>query len=181
MKETISTEEEKTNFEKAAECWIWKNPFEDREKKVRDHCHYAGTFRGAAHNQCNLLFRKPKHVPVILHNLAGYDSHLFINSLGKTQGNIDCISNNEEKYISFSKSVNDEKSHLKYKIRFIDRLKFMSSGLDKLTNNLERGQFENKKTPSKNFELCLRKGVFPYDWFDSLEKLSERNLLPKEQ
>jgi len=56
----------------------------------------------------------------------------------------------------------------------------MSSGLDKLTNILERDQFENMKTHSKNFELCLRKGVFPHDWFDSLEKLSERNLPPKE-
>jgi len=26
----------------------------------------------------------------------------------------------------------------------------------------------------------VRKGVFPYDWFDSLEKLSERNLPAKE-
>jgi len=180
VKETILTEEEKENFEKAAECWICKNPFEDGEKKVRDHYHYSGKFRGAAHNQCNLLFQKLKHVPVILHNLAGYDSHIFINSLGKTQGNIDCIPNNEEKYICFSKSVNDENSHLKYKIRFIDSLKFMSNGLDKLTNNLERSQFENMKTHSKNFELCLRKSVFPYDWFDSLEKLSERNLPPKE-
>jgi len=179
VKEMILTEEEKTTFEKAAECWICKNPFEDGEKKVRDHCHYSGKLRGAAHNQCNLLFRKPKHVPVILHNLAGYDSHLFISSLGKTQGNIDCIPNNEGKYINFSKSVNDENSHLKYKIRFIDGLKFMSSSLDNLTNNLERGQFENMKTHSKNFELCLRKGVFPFDWFDSLEKLSERNLPPK--
>jgi len=180
VKEMILTEQEKTNFEKAAECWICKNPFEDGEKKVRDHCHYSGKFQGAAHDQCNLLFRKPKHVPVILHNLAGYDSHLFISSLGKTQGSIDCIPNNEEKYISFSKSVNDDNSHLKYKIQFIDSLKFMSSGLDKLTNNIERGQFENMKTHSKNFELCLRKGVFPYDWFDCLEKLTEKQFSPKE-
>ena len=100
VKVMILTEEEKTNFEKARECWICKNPFEDGEKKVRDHCHYSGKFRGAAHNKCNLLFRKPKHVPVIFYNLSGYDSHLFIKHLGKTQSQIDCIPNNEEKYIS---------------------------------------------------------------------------------
>jgi len=98
VKEMILTEEEKTDFEKAVECWIWKNPFEDGEKKVRDHCHYSGKFRGAAHNKCNLRFRKPKHVPVIFHDLSGYDSHLFIKNLGKTQGQIACIPNNEEKY-----------------------------------------------------------------------------------
>jgi len=76
-------------------------------------------------------------VPVIFHNLSGYDSHLFIKNLGKTQGQIDCIPNNEEKYISFSKSVNDENKKLKYKIRFTDSFKFVSSSLDKLVNNLE--------------------------------------------
>ena len=64
QKQELILTEEKTNFEKAAECRICKNPFEDGEKKVRDHCHYSGKFRGAAHNQYNLLFRKPKHVPV---------------------------------------------------------------------------------------------------------------------
>jgi len=116
VKEMILTEEEKTNFEKAAECWICKNPFEDGEKKVRDHWHYSGKFRGAAHNKCNLLFRKPKHVPVIFHNLSGYDSHLFIKNLGKTQGQIDCIPNNEDKYISFSKvlTMKTRNSNTKY-------------------------------------------------------------------
>jgi len=180
VKEMILTEEEKTNFEKAAECWICKNPFEDGEKKVRDHCHCSCKFRGAAHNKCNLLFRKPKHVPVIFHNLSGYDSHLFIKNLGKTQGQIDCIPNNEEKYISFSNSVNDENKKFKCKIRFIDSLKFMSSSLDKLVNNLEPDQFKNLKEQFNDIELLVRKGVFLYDWFDSLEKLSERNLPPKE-
>jgi len=57
---------------------------------------------------------------MIFHNLSGYDSHLFIKNLGKTQGQNDCIPNNEEKYISFSKSVNDENKKFKYKIRVID-------------------------------------------------------------
>ena len=126
-------------------------------------------------------------MPVIFHNLSGYDSHLFIKNLGKTQGQIDCIPNNEEKYISFSKSVNDENKKFKYKIRFIDSFKFMSSNLDKLVNNLEPDQFKTLKeqsqsglVPKGSLSILVRKGVFPYDWFDSLEKLSERNLPPKE-
>ena len=46
-------------------------------EKVADHCHYTGKFRGTAHNSCNLLCRKPKFIPVIFHNLSGYDSHLI--------------------------------------------------------------------------------------------------------
>ena len=37
--------------------------------KVRDHCHFTGVYRGAAHNSCNLQCRKPLILPVILHNL----------------------------------------------------------------------------------------------------------------
>ena len=81
--------------------------------------------------------------------------------------------------ICFSKSVNDENNKIKYKIRFIESFKFMSSSLDKLVNNLEPDEFKNLKEQFK-VELLVRKGVFPHDWFDSLEKLSERNLPPKE-
>jgi len=166
----ILTEEDKRKFEEATECWISKKSFDDGENKVRDHCHFSGKFRGAAHNKCNLDFRKPIHVLVILHNLAGYDSHFFIQSLGKTQAEIDCIPNNEEKYISFSKFVHDENKKLKQKIRFIDSLKFVPSSLDKLVKTLEPDQFKNLKEQYNDIEFLVRNGVFLYDWFDSLEK-----------
>jgi len=105
VKELIFSEDDRAKFEKARECWVCKNPFEDGDDKVRDHCHFSGQFRGAAHNKCNLLYRKPKHVPVIFHNLSGYDSNLFIMSLGNYNGNIDGIPNTEEKYIFFSKRI----------------------------------------------------------------------------
>ena len=53
--------------------------------KVRDHCHITGKYRGAAHACCNLNYQLPSFYPVILHNLSGYDAHLFIKTLG---GNI---------------------------------------------------------------------------------------------
>lgn len=96
----------------AYKCWLCEKPFltTDLEKgglggRVRDHCHYAGRFRGAAHNDYNLKYRKPAFIPVIFHNLSGYDSHLFIKNLGVKGGNIDCIPKNEESYISVSKEV----------------------------------------------------------------------------
>ena len=50
--------------------------------KVRDHCHYTGKFRGAAYLDCNRKFKKPDFTPVFFHNLANYDSHLFVRNLG---------------------------------------------------------------------------------------------------
>ena len=67
--------------------------------KVRDHCHVSGKFRGAAHEVCNLKYKIPKFWPVVFHNLSGYDSHLFIETLENSEGDISCIPNNEENYI----------------------------------------------------------------------------------
>ena len=84
---------------KKSNCAICKGPLTG--ETVRDHDHLTGKFRGAAHSQCNLQYQLPKFVPVIFHNLSGYDSHLFIKQLGKSKGNINCIPNNEEKIYKF--------------------------------------------------------------------------------
>ena len=76
----------------------------------------------------------------MFHNLSGYDSHLFIKNLGFSEGNIDCIPNNEEKYISFTKRIQTG-----HKIKFIDSLKFMRTSLDSLVNNLPKDAFNNVK------------------------------------
>ena len=132
------TKKEQSEFENAKICWICQKEFKEADKKVRDHCHFTGKFRGAAHNICNLQFKKPKFTPVIFHNLSGYDAHLFVKNLGKTEGNIKCIPNNEEKYISFSKDIvvdeytnkKGEKIEIMHEIRFIDSFKFMASSLE---------------------------------------------------
>ena len=89
------TKEEEKQFYKVSNCWICGEYLGN--DRVQDHCHYTGRYRGAAHNSCNLKYRKPNNKSVFFHNLTGYDSHLFIKKLGVTKGNIDCIPNNEEK------------------------------------------------------------------------------------
>ena len=80
------------------------------EDRVRDHCHLSGQFRGAAHEVCNLKYKVPTFFPVAFRNLCGYDSHLFKNTLGNSDGDISCVPNNEENYISFTKQVIVDKS-----------------------------------------------------------------------
>ena len=132
-------------FEYATKCHICGGELGD--DKVWDHCHYTGKYRGAAHSKCNIVFQNPKFIPVFFHNLAGYDAHLFIKSLGVTEGNIKCIPNNEEKYISFSKEFvvgkyidkkDGKEKESKREIRFLDSFKFMSTSLAKLADNLPR-------------------------------------------
>ena len=68
-------------------------------QKVRDHCHYTGKFRGAAHSICNLRYKVPQEIPVKIHNGSKYDSHFIINELredfrGKE---FECLGENAEK------------------------------------------------------------------------------------
>ncbi|VDI52954.1 Hypothetical predicted protein [Mytilus galloprovincialis] len=100
-KPMVMNDEDKESFEASKNCHICGGELEG--DKVRDHDHLTGKYRGAAHNQCNLDFQLPKHVPIILHNLSGYDAHLFVKEF--KGGKINCIPNTDEKYISFSKQL----------------------------------------------------------------------------
>ena len=189
-KEIIFTEEDRKQFNKASDCWIcWEYLANDR---VRDHCHFTGRYRGPAHNRCNLKYRKPKNISVFFHNLSGYDSHLFIKKLGSPdkKENIDCIPNNEEKYISFTKTIKtgqytNKKGEVKdktFKIVFKDSLKFMSSSLGALVNNLPKYAFKNllKYFTPKQAEILKQKGFYPYEYMDSEEKFNDTKIPPRE-
>ena len=190
-KEMIFTEEDIKHFNKASDCWICGEKLEN--DRVRDHCHFTGRYRGAAHNKCNLKYRKPKNISVFFHNLSGYDSHLFIKKIGcsiNKNENIKCIATNEEKYISFTKTIvtgqyTNKKGKVKDKtfdIVFKDSLKFMSSSLEALVNNLPKDAFKNLLnyfTP-KQTELLKQKGFYPYEYMDSEEKFNDTKLPPRE-
>ena len=176
------TPEEQKQFNKASNCWICGQLL-NLEDRVRDHCHFTGRYRGAAHNRCNLKYSKPNNISVFFHNLTGYDSHLFIKKLGVTTGAIDCIPNNEENYISFSKSIKtgeykDKKGETKnkyFKIIFKDSMKFLLSSVEALVNNLPEEGFKNieKYFTPEQVKLLKQKGFFPYDYMDDIEKLKD--------
>ena len=188
-KPMLLRKEEKKSFKQAKYCHICEEELGDTFP-VRDHCHFTGKYRGAAHNNCNLHCRKPRILPVIFHNLQGYDAHLFIKQLAKIPGKLDCIPSTEEKYISFSKHVKvgeyisktGKKCQITFEIRFIDSFKFLQTSLSNLVSNLQPTDFINTKRKFKhNLELITRKGVYPYDYVSSLEKMSEKQLPPKEE
>ena len=183
-KKMIFTEEDRKQFNKASDCWICGEYLGN--DRVRDHCHYTGRYRGPAHNNCNLKYRKPKSISVFFHNLSGYDSHLFIKKIGcsiNEKENIDCIPNNEEKYISLSKTIvtgqyTNKKGEIKYKtfkIVFKDSLKFMSSSLGALVNNLPKDAFKNllKYFTPEQAEILKQKGFYPYEYMDTIEKFND--------
>ena len=186
-KPLVMSEKSNKKFNNAVNCHICGG--ELGKDRVRDHCHFTGEYRGAAHNKCNLMCKKPRILPVIFHNLQGYDAHLFIKQLAKIDGDLSCIPSTEEKYLSFSKSIkvgeykdiHGDIKAIKFEIRFVDSFKFLQTSLSNLVSNLNQDDFHITKHAFKhNTSLLTRKGVYPYDYVSSIEKLSETQLPPKQ-
>lgn len=186
------TSAEQQEFENAEICGICEKAFQIDDVKVKDHCHITGKKRrGAAHSVCNLNYQIPSFVPIIFHNLSGYDSHMFIKELCRYGDKIDVIAQSKEKYVSFTKSiymhdyVDGKTGHTKrkyLKLRFIDSLKFLSTSLENLGNGLNTTEFrETRKhfVTDGEFNLMRRKGVFPYSFIDSIDKMNNSNLPTK--
>ena len=146
--------EEKKDYDDQKVCYICKKEFDNndndkKQQKVRDHCHYTGKYRGAAHNICNLRYKIPQEIPVVFHNGSTYDYHFIIKELVKEyKGNFECLGENTEKYIIFSvpikKNIENKDLEITYKIKFIDSYRFMSPSLSKLVDNLSEGIHYNK-------------------------------------
>ena len=144
------------------DCLYCGNPLlQDKFRDaVRDHCHITGRFRGASHNVCNRSYFRinPKKtiIPVVFHNLRGYDAHHLMQEIASVDANLKCIPNNMEKYISFSLG----------NLRFIDSFQFLLSSLDSLVSSNKPEDFEIMKQfepDDENRALVLRKGVYPYE------------------
>ena len=185
------TEENEQEFKKAAACHICDKKYTEKDIRVRDHCHITGEFRGSAHQECNLKLRiNPKEIkiPVIFHNLRGYDSHFIMQEIGaiikkhtyknkkgeEKQMNINAIPNNMEKYMAFMLG-----NHL----TFIDSFQFMGLSLDKLVSNLpaEALKYTSERFQKEKLNLMTRKGIYPYDYMDSFEKFNKTELPTKEE
>ena len=205
-KEIEMTDEDKKDFETATHCFIcgdkFKNSYKNEKeaekyKKVRDHCHFTGKYRGCAHSICNLNFcNRYFKIPVFFHNMKNYDGHLIIQNAEKLSNKkkIDVIAQNSEKFINIgfdSLSVKDSFS-------------FITASLDKLvsmtkydnTDEKERSKWVLRENWQSNFrysskndiiktEKCLdlltEKGVYPYDYLNSFDKFNDEQLPSKEQ
>ena len=122
---------------------------------VRDRDHMTGKYRGATHKECNFKLKlnpKTMPIPVIFHNLKGYDGHLLMQAMARVRGEIKCIPTNTETYISFSLGS----------LRFVDSLNFLLSSLDKLIKGINEFPIMDKLMPEENKQqLLLKKGIYP--------------------
>ena len=199
------TDENKADFKNATHCFICGDKFRmnyksakeaEKYKKVRDHCHFTGKYRGCAHSVCNLNFcNRHFKVPVFFHNMKNYDGLLFIQNAEKlsNKNKIDVISQNSEQFIN----IGFESLSVK------DSFGFLTASLDKLvsltkyenTDEKDKDKWVLRQNWQSNFryssrnnftktEKCLHllteKGIYPCDYMNSFEHFKEGQLPPKE-
>ena len=105
------TNKENQSYHEQNTCYTCKKQFSTDDSneitfkkyyKVRDHCHFTGKYRGAAHNACNLRYKTPKEIPAVFHNCSKQEYHFIIEEVAEEfEGQFKCLGENTEKYITF--------------------------------------------------------------------------------
>ena len=171
------TDNESKYYKEQKECYICQKEFccdENQKikfklyKKLRDHCHFTGKFRGAALSIYNLNYKVPQEIPVKFHNGSKYDYHFIVKEIAEAfKGEFECLGENTEKYVSFSVPIKKEHNSGKtitYKIKFIDSYRFVQSKWSNLVDNLS-------EINNKDCKICIeRKNIKSECEFIGLKK-----------
>lgn len=191
---------EKLHYEGATHCWICEKPLLNGDK-VLDHCHFTGKYRGPAHSYCNLkatdLTGGEYELPVFFHNFRGYDSYHLIKAIGSFWKNmkISCLAKSLFKFSTISIGTTFKRSDQLFK--FVDSASFLQASLEKNTRMLldscqNEGDIRNHFKLMVEFyeevygfsmdemKMLFAKGIYPYEYVDSWEKLETTELPPIE-
>ena len=179
----LLTKEQQESYEHSKIFYICKEKFENKDlkdkkcRKVRDHCHYTGEYRCAAHSMCNLKYSVPKKILIAFHNGSNYDSHFIIKELAEElKKQFTCLGENTEKYITFTIAIEKEVTridkneeeitkNISYILQFIDSARFMASSLSNLVNNLSEEIHKVKCKFGHDHKNCETCGI-KYKYFD---------------
>jgi hypothetical protein len=173
---------EKDIHDKCHKCYLCDSKFEHLEK-CADHDHLTGNYRGASCGGCNLKCRNDGFsFDVFFHNGENYDFHYIIKAISEICQDIpmkiDCIPLNTEKYLTLSLKGKG------FTTNFKDSMQFMAISLDNLVSTLVKSsnpfKYMNMVFSSDKAKMLLRKGVFPYDWYNEACKLDFNSLPPIE-
>ena len=139
---------------------------------------------GPAHSNCNLNYKNSFYIPIVFHNLSGYDAHFIIKEIATAyDGHVNLLSITKKKYV-YTKHVQDtieKESRNCIKLRFIDSYKFLSTSIDKLASYLDKDELkiirsEFCKLNAENFDILTRRDIFPYEYVNCVEKFDAYKL-----
>ena len=189
-KRFLPTAAEEHSFQAADKCYLCEGSFPDsdatvdasnrkeffQKRKCRDHCHYTGRYLGAAHNKCNLKRTWSQTIPIFVHNLQNYDSHFLLQGIKHSNKQIKGIPINTEKFKTLRIG----------QISFIDSCSLLPCSLAELVNNLAKSNYtfpalSRMVGSEQEKQLLLRKGVFPYEWAQSVAQMEATTFLPQRE
>ena len=98
------------------------------------------------------------------------------------------IAQTSEKYITltarFVVDFDEDDKPIYFTLRFVDTFQFLNGSLDRLVKSIDRASMQHirncQEFATLDEDVIYGKGVFPYSYLDSVEKLSERELPPKD-
>ena len=142
------TKKNEQDFDEAEEWHICGKAYCEDDVRVRDHCHVTGKYRGSPHQSCNVNFRLTDKIPVVFHNLRGYDSHFIMQQIGEIA-----------KKHTFKNKKGQERQ---MDINVIPNN--MNSSLERLVGNLPDEAFKYTSGEfSEKMTFMKWKGIYPYD------------------
>jgi hypothetical protein len=181
--EMIMTNKNTLDYNKATNCYLCFEEFSDTVLKVRDHCHYNSKFLGAACSTCNLRRRKPRKIPIFMHNGSRFDLHFIVKALGKFPEdvkNISVLPYNGENFRTLSFNC----------FEFVDSLAFLQASLSQLSTDLNKSGHDypilkqtslvntDKKFDKEKYQMILGKSFFPYEYCKNLPQMYASKKLP---
>ena len=163
--------------ELATLCYLCGEPFSEMCPKIKEHCHLTGDYRGPACQPCNTKARLRRNVlSIIFHNFKGYDAHHIVREgvVARKHWNLTVIPTTSETYLTLCASWGEKEK--RRKISFIDSLQFLPASLASLVERCPSLPLtDTLPWPSS---ITHTKGIFPYSYLNSEEKLVATNLPP---
>ena len=171
----MMTTEDKQKYLNSKQCHICEETLDWQDENnyvVRDHCHFTGKFRGAAHNLCNIQLTIPTKIPVVFHGLRNYDGHFIIKALAKFVDNLSDLHVLPHTIEKFTSIYTKE-------FTFIDSCQHLTGSLSKLVDDLRNKGLDNfqhliSEYPDPEIRRNLfKKGLYPYNYVSSFERFNE--------
>jgi hypothetical protein len=171
------TLEQQQQHDSASTCYLCHKAFDEKHPKVKEHCHLTGRYRGPACQPCNTKARlRRSTIPVIFHNFKGYDAHHIVREgiISRPHWELDVIATSSESYLNLRVAWGENEK--RKKISFIDSLQFLHASLANLVKQCPNMSYTD--TLPWPASVTQGKGVFPYSYFDSEEKMHDDSLPP---
>ena len=130
-KDLVMIKENERRFRKANQCHICYKLYSEKNIRVKNHCQITDEYRSSDYQIFNANYRLTQKIPIIFHNLKGYNSNHIMQKIRKLKKNCYTKWNGKEYDFMLGKNLFQT-----------DSMQFMNSNLENLFENLPKNKFK---------------------------------------